>query len=379
VSKTIGNIAEAAARDLKTQYGVRDIDGESDSDSRSDSSSIMSVGNFRDIVEDFKIFSDGLMDLTPSLENSVTERSNTSRSGRSISVVETAQTPCAISTAGRSSSVVAYEYDRDYMPPPTAHRSSLSRALQRPLDNKQSSFKGEAATRTIHDDQATENDVFETNEKSKTDESAIDNDDASSSWESPIKGSGKSSIKEKAIFQHVESRLSRSSSAHGSSDLRNWRNLEVGRDLLPTIRQHGPSLAALPDSGDGTPSVMNKSGMQGQDIPQLAGRPIITTPSNVAPHQAALSPKITKKNKLQTELTVSHRQHPHWERQQENQTGTGGLDLEKELTCSVSLAQLFSIIRLPQRPVQDVPSRYGDLCNTVASIYAPMSSANGFT
>jgi hypothetical protein len=65
----ISQVAETEAKDIKTLYTVRKLDDDSDSDSSSDSSSFISVGNFEDIVEDLKVYSESLMDLTLSLEN----------------------------------------------------------------------------------------------------------------------------------------------------------------------------------------------------------------------------------------------------------------------------------------------------------------------
>jgi hypothetical protein len=48
---------------------VKGLDDHPASDSDFDSSSLMSDGDFEDIVEDLKVYSEGLLDLTPSLEN----------------------------------------------------------------------------------------------------------------------------------------------------------------------------------------------------------------------------------------------------------------------------------------------------------------------
>jgi len=49
------------------------------------------------------------------------------------------------------------------------------------------------------------------------------------------------------------------------------------------------------------------------------------TTTNIIPHQAALSPKTTRRQMLATELTASLRRHLLWERQQKNQTASAVL------------------------------------------------------
>ncbi len=96
LAENIGQVAEADARDIKTQYAVRYHDDESGFDSGSDSSSIMGMGNFEDFMEYLKIYSEGLMDLTPSLEDPardfvVMEKSYIPRADDLLSVAEPTQ------------------------------------------------------------------------------------------------------------------------------------------------------------------------------------------------------------------------------------------------------------------------------------------------
>jgi hypothetical protein len=215
------------------------------------------------------------------------------------------------------------------------HRSSLSEALRRPLENKkQTSFKEEVATRTIHEDRVMDDDVFETDED-EIDESAIDDDDDSSDWEDSIEESGKSSIDEKTFFQRVDSRPNLTSRRSLITTMlhQNERAAALANEAsksTPAMQRsrtsspQGPSLAASPDSDDGAPLMM-KGQKSGQEIPRSAAQPIIKTTTNVTPHQAALSPKTTRRNMLQTELTASLRRHLLWERQQKNQTATAVL------------------------------------------------------
>jgi hypothetical protein len=162
-------------------------------------------------------------------------------------------------------------------------------------------------------------DPFKTDEEDNINESAIDNDN-SSGWQYSIKN-GKSSIDDKT-FQRVDSRP----------------NLASRRSLITTMlhqqdraaalanaasKSMGPPLAASPDSDDGTPL---KQGIKlDQNIPRSASQPVFTITTNVTSHQAASSPKTTRRNMLQTELTASLRRHLLWERQQKNQTATAVL------------------------------------------------------
>jgi hypothetical protein len=217
------------------------------------------------------------------------------------------------------------------------HRSSLSEALRRPLENKkQTSFKEEVATRTIHEDRVMDDDVFETDEEDEIDESAIDDDDDSSDWEDSVEESGKSSIDEKTFFQRVDSRPNLTSRRSLITTMlhQNERAVALANAAsksTPAMQRsrtsspQGPSLAASPDSDDGTPLMMKKGQKPGQEIPRSAAQPIIMTTTNATSHQAALSPKTTRRNMLQTELTASLRRHLLWERQQKNQTATAVL------------------------------------------------------
>src|SRR5580700_8525129 len=68
IAEKVDQVAEAAATDIKNQYALKGVHDHSASDTDSDSSSLMSDGNFEDIVEDLRVYSEGLIDLTPSLE-----------------------------------------------------------------------------------------------------------------------------------------------------------------------------------------------------------------------------------------------------------------------------------------------------------------------
>lgn len=94
MTEKIGQVAEAVTKDVNAQYAIGSH--ESDSDSGSDSSSMMSVGNFEDIIEDLKVYIESLMDLTPPLENPaidfvVTEQSNVTAADDLLNVAEPAR------------------------------------------------------------------------------------------------------------------------------------------------------------------------------------------------------------------------------------------------------------------------------------------------
>ena len=81
IAEKVDQVAKTVAHDVKIQYTVKSLNDHPASDSDSDSSSLMSDDSFEDIVEDLKFYSEGLLDLTPSLENpandfTVAENSN---------------------------------------------------------------------------------------------------------------------------------------------------------------------------------------------------------------------------------------------------------------------------------------------------------------
>ncbi|KFX88699.1 hypothetical protein V490_07463 [Pseudogymnoascus sp. VKM F-3557] len=212
-----------------------------------------------------------------------------------------------------------------------SHRSSLSDATKRPEQHKkQTSVKGEVATRTTEEmsGNVSETDVG-------IDESAID-DDESSDWEDSMEESGKSSTDYKLSFPRVESRRNLTSrrslittmihqndgaAALQSAASKSTPALQRSRTSSP----QGPSDAPSPDSDDSAPLTMKSRMRPGQEVPRPGAQPIIMTTTNVTPHQAALSPKTTRRQMLATELTASLRRHLLWERKQKNQTASAVL------------------------------------------------------
>ncbi|OBT60201.1 hypothetical protein VE03_10287 [Pseudogymnoascus sp. 23342-1-I1] len=212
-----------------------------------------------------------------------------------------------------------------------SHGSLLSDAPKRPEQHKkQTSFEEEVATRTIEEMSGVvlEPDVG-------IDESAID-DDESSDWEDSMEESGKPSDDDKLSFPRVESgrnltsrrslittmlhqndRAAALQSAASKSDQALQRS--------PTFSTQGPSDAPSPESDDSAPLIMKSRMRPGQEVPRTGAQPIIMTTTNVTPHQAALSPKATRRQMLATELTASLRRHLLWERKQKNQTASAVL------------------------------------------------------
>lgn len=223
---------------------------------------------------------------------------------------------------------------------PSANRSSAGSSSRQ--NKKETSFKEELAaralaSRTIHEDEVDDNNVFESDDED-IDESAIDDEDDSSEWEDSLEESGKSSIDEKTFFQRVDSRpslVSRRSlittMLHQPDRLTGFRNqASMSTPAMQRSRKsppNGPSIAGSPDSEDAAPLMMRKGPALRTvpEIPRSAAQPIIMTTTNNTAHQLALSPRTTRRNMLSTELTESLRRHLLWERQQKNQTASAVL------------------------------------------------------
>jgi hypothetical protein len=221
---------------------------------------------------------------------------------------------------------------RENMQPAQVQLSSLSEALRGPFQKKQTSFKDEVATRTI-----LYSNVFEDTEgDDEVNESTINDEDNESDWEDSVGESGRSSIDDKTFFQRIDSQphiTSRRSlitkMLHQNERAATLANA-ASKSILALKRSrpsspNGPSLAVSPESDDAASLMMKKGSKPCQDVPRSVAQPIIITTTNVTPHQAALSPKTTRRNMLLTELTASLRRHLLWERQQKNQTASAVL------------------------------------------------------
>lgn len=60
------------------------------------------------------------------------------------------------------------------------------------------------------------------------------------------------------------------------------------------------------DSNNNNPLTMKKGSKLSQDVPRSSAQPIIMANMTVTSHQAALSPKGSRRDMLQTELTALH-------------------------------------------------------------------------
>ncbi|TGO54385.1 hypothetical protein BCON_0108g00320 [Botryotinia convoluta] len=230
--------------------------------------------------------------------------------------------------------------DESSLPNRMQPRSALTDKLQKPLAKKQTSFQEEVATRTIQEE-AFDDDVFETDDEDDVDESAIDDDDDSSDWEDSVEDSGNASIDDKTFFQRVDSRPQLTSRRSlittmlHQNDRAQALATEASRST-PALRRsrnsspNGPSLAASPES-DETPLMMR--GLKPiAELPRGA-QPIIKTTTNTTAHQQALSPRTTRRNMLATELTVSLRQNLLWERRQKSSVNEAAAALKRRHTA----------------------------------------------
>ncbi|KAJ9151317.1 hypothetical protein NKR23_g3181 [Pleurostoma richardsiae] len=219
--------------------------------------------------------------------------------------------------------------------------SSLKSALHssRPpsmlsAQKKQTSFADQVTTRTI----PTEAVIDEDQSDDYVDESAIDDDDDSSDWEDSVEDSNKSSIDEKTFFQRVDSKpnLTSRRSLITLMLAQNDRSKKLGNvasQSTSAIRSRpppqGPSFVASPNDSDEAPLMMKRGLRQPpmrpiNEVPRSAAQPIMTTTNNIG-HQAALSPRTTRRNMLSTELTESLRRHLLWERSQKSSTANAVL------------------------------------------------------
>ena len=197
-------------------------------------------------------------------------------------------------------------------------QDALTDPARKPL-KKQTSFKEDPITPQIVKEQAFDDDVLETDED-VIDESAIDDDDTSEREDS-VEDSEIAGIDEKT-FQRVDPRpnltsrrsliatmLHQNGRANTLASAAAASRSEPAHCRSRTSSSNGPSLAASPDSGDATPVMIEKGLKRISENSQSTARPIIQTTTNTASHQLALSPRTTRRNMLNSELTISVRQH----------------------------------------------------------------------
>ncbi|KAF2741872.1 DUF1752-domain-containing protein [Sporormia fimetaria CBS 119925] len=216
---------------------------------------------------------------------------------------------------GSSDEDTVSSFEASYM----AKRSSLSDSLHRPGPMpKVTSFKDQVDRRVFQDVSEESEEAVETESDTDSDDNAIESDDSDDDdeWEDDD-NSGPASVNERELFQRVDSKP----------------NLTSRRSLLTTMMHEGDRAKALQNAASrSTPAIRRSrtSSLNGPSTgssphedsglmmrPQVPrSRPIIMTTSNM--HPPALSPRTTRRNMLQTELTQSLRANLLWERQQKN-------------------------------------------------------------
>jgi len=202
--------------------------------------------------------------------------------------------------------------------------NALVDPARKPL-KKQTSFKEDPITpQIVKEEQTFDDDVFETDED-EIQESAIDDDD-SSDWEDSVEDSGMAGIDEKT-FQRVDPRPNLSSRRslittmlHQNDRANAFASAATASKSKPahcrsrTSSSDGPSLETSPVSGDATLLMIEKGLKPISENSQSTAQSIVQTTTNTASHQLALSPRTTRRNMLNSELTVSLRQHLLWAR-----------------------------------------------------------------
>lgn len=199
---------------------------------------------------------------------------------------------------------------------------------------KQTSFSNQVTTRTIQ----TPSDQSD----SYMDESAIDDDDEDSDWEDSIEESGKSSMDDPVTFKRVPSKPNLTSQRSLISLMFAGQEQQNGRpglgnlasqstSAIPQQRSrtyhNAPQMVASPNDSDD--HLEMKRGLRRtplrpiNEIPRSSAQPILATGHST--HQAALSPRTTRRNMLATELTESLRRHLLWERQHKSSTANAVL------------------------------------------------------
>ncbi|KAH9876459.1 hypothetical protein J1614_003590 [Plenodomus biglobosus] len=221
-----------------------------------------------------------------------------------------------------------------------AQRSSLTENMRKgppPAMRKTTSFKNEVSTRTFQDIASESEGAIESDSEDEYDESAIEEDDSEDEWEDEDnEESGPSSVTERPMFSRVDSKPDLTShrslltTALHQGDRATALQNEASRSS-PVIRRSRNSTPNGPSTGN---SPQEDAGLMMRQ-PASRPKPIIMTTSNV--HPPAMSPKTTRRNMLQSELTGSLRQNLLWERQQKNATTNA---VAKRQQSAVSLPAL---------------------------------------
>ncbi|KAI1106579.1 DUF1752-domain-containing protein [Jackrogersella minutella] len=211
---------------------------------------------------------------------------------------------------------------------------------------KQTSFNNHISTRTIQ----TPSDQSD----SYMDESAIDDDDEDSEWEDSIEESGKSSVDDAVQFKRVPSKPNLTSQrslislmfagqeerAKGLSNYASHSTPAIPQRAR-TLQSHS-NMNVVSSPNDSDNGLEMRRGLRStplkpiNEVPRSSAQPILTN-QQTHHHQAALSPRTTRRNMLATELTESLRRQLLWERQQKTSTANAVL---KRRHTSLDVANL---------------------------------------
>lgn len=217
---------------------------------------------------------------------------------------------------------------------------------------KTASFGNEVVTQTY-----TSSAISDT-EDDYLDESAIDDDDED--WEEEsAEESGSSMGEEKLQFRRVDSTANLPSRrslitlmlAHNNRAQRLGNVASQSTSALPRTRAslNGPSLVSSPNDSDEAPLMMKRGTARAppmrpiNEVPRSAAQPINVNATSMH-HQAALSPRTTRRNMLATELTESLRRNLLRERSQKTSTANAVLKRRHTSTDVANLKQY------PERP-----------------------------
>ncbi|AEO58787.1 hypothetical protein MYCTH_2306367 [Thermothelomyces thermophilus ATCC 42464] len=218
---------------------------------------------------------------------------------------------------------------------------------------KVASFNNEVVTQTY-----TSSAISDT-EDDYLDESAIDDDDEE--WEEEsAEESGSSMGEEKLQFRRIDSTANLPSrrslitlmlAANNNRAQRLGNVASQSTSALPRTRAslNGPSLVASPNDSDEAPLMMKRGSSRAppmrpiNEIPRSGAQPSNVTATGMH-HQAALSPRTTRRNMLATELTESLRRNLLRERSQKTSTANAVLKRRHTSTDVANLKQY------PERP-----------------------------
>ncbi|KAJ1328005.1 DUF3295 domain-containing protein [Microdochium nivale] len=213
---------------------------------------------------------------------------------------------------------------------------SLKSALARPhlgAQKKTASFANIVATH-----RASQSAISD--QSDEYDESAIDDEDSDSDWEDSVEESGKSSVDDAVTFKRVSSKSNLTSQRSlislmfAGQDQRTRALSSHASQSTPAIPQRSrtiQNISAMANSpNDSDEGLQMKKGARPpqlksiNEIPRSTAQPI-TVHAQPIRHQAALSPRTTRRNMLATELTESLRRQLLWERQQKTSTANAVL------------------------------------------------------